>query len=425
MPGWVGFVIITVNFVVALRKPKAGVWVYLVLIFVLPHAQIAGRSVSYDILGFIPLVASVIFVNRGKVKKPNLLYVITPLYPALMLFSTWISSTFYGFRIEPLLLFGIVRFCFLLYIFIETLSGKYIYYAVLVVVLVNFVACIYQLYNPQESIDLFYRLYGKETHAVLEGYYEAGSFARPTGTLLSPVNVGVLVIIAYSICIHRIIELGGGIYKYAFYILIIATGVISLTKTALLGIPILTFLALLVNSLTIRPRSISQVGFDTSSIYGYSILIASLSLVSYSIYNFMEDSGYGYQIAYYISFIFDPLEAFESRYSERGQLGETIDVALRYPFFGLGATRAQGEFLGDSTLIRVAHATGISGLLVHMSIYIYMLYSIIRKSEILKILVLSSIFMSGFALFTFYTKYGAIVLSYCILSEDSTSSDIY
>ena len=425
MSGWLGFIIVAVNFVIALRKPKVGVWLYLVLIFVIPHSQIAGRSVSYDILGFIPLVASVIFVNKGKVKHPNLLYIIAPLYPALMIFSTWISSTFYGFDIEPLLLFGVTRFCFLLYIFIETLSEKYIYFAVLFVVFVNLVACIYQLYFPQESIGLFYNLYGKETHAVLRRYYEAGSFARPTGTLLSPVNVGVLVIIAYSICIHRIIKIGGDIYKYVSLALIITTGVVSLTKTALLGVPLLTLLAFLVNFFTIRPRSISQIGFNTSSIYGYSILAITLLLVLYSAYNFLQKSGYGYKIIYYISFIFDPMEAFESRYSESGQLGETIDVTLRYPFFGLGATRAQGEFLGDSTLIRVAHATGIFGLLVHMSIYVYMLYSIIQKSEILKILVLSSLFMSGFALFTFYTKYGAVVLSYCILSGDSISSDPY
>jgi len=425
MPEWLGFIIIALNFVVALRKPKVGVCIYLILIFVLPHSQVAGRSVSYDILGFMPLVASIIFVNRGKIKNPNLLYIITPIYPALVIFSTWVSSILYGFGIEPLLLFGVIRFCLLLYIFIETLSERYIYFAVLIIVFVNFTACIYQLYFPQESIGLFYELYGKETHAVLEGYYEAGSFARPTGTLLSPVNVGVLVIIAYSICMHRIIKAGGNIYRYISLILIISTGVVSLTKTALLGIPLLTLLATLVNSLTISPRSISQVVFDTSSLYKYLILVITLSLVVYSTYNFLQKSGYGYQVIYYISFIFDPLEAFESRYSERGQLGETIDVALRYPFFGLGATRAQGEFLGDSTLIRVAHATGIFGLLVHISIYVYMLYNIIQKSEILKILVLSSIFMSGFALFTFYTKYGAVVLSYCILSEDSISSDTY
>jgi hypothetical protein len=222
-------------------------------------------------------------------------------------------------------------------------------------------------------------------------------------------------------CIHRIIKLGGNIYKYASLILIISTGIISLTKTALLGIPLLTFMSFLVNLITITPRSISQIGFDTSSIIGYSVLAVSLSLVLYLTYNFLQKSGYGYQVLYYISFIFDPLEAFETRYSESGQLGETIDVTLRYPFFGLGATRAQGEFLGDSTLIRVAHATGVLGLLTHISIYVYTLYIILRKSEVLKILVLSSIFMSGFALFTFYTKYGAIALSYCILSEDSVS----
>jgi hypothetical protein len=418
MPGWIGLIVIAANFVVALRKPKAGVWIYLVLIFTLPHSQIVGRSVSYDILGFIPLLISVLFVNENKIKNPNLLYVITPLYPALMVFSTWISSTFYGFSIEPLLLFGVIRFCFLLYIFIEILDEKYIYNALIIIVGINFFTCLYQLYNPQESIDLFYRLYGKETHAVLEGYYDSGSFARPTGTLLSPVDVGVLVIISYSICLHNIFKRGGRFKNYATLILIIATGIVSLTKTALLGIPLLTLFFVVASFVTLRPRSIYKVRIKATNIFVYSILTLSLVWVVYSIYNFMQKSGYGYQIIYYASFLVDPLEAFESRYSERGQLGETIDVSLRYPFFGLGATRAQGEFLGDSTLIRVIHATGIFGLLVHISIYLYILYTIVYKSDIAKILVLSSIFMSGFALFTFYTKYGAVVLSYCLISGD-------
>jgi hypothetical protein len=35
----------------------------------------------------------------------------------------------------------------------------------------------------------------------------------------------------------------------------------------------------------------------------------------------------------------------------------------------------------------------------------------------LKIVVIASLFLSGLALFTFYTKYGAVVLAYCLVSD--------
>jgi len=423
VPGWIGLVVLAVNFIVALRKPKAGAWLYLVLIFTLPHSQIAGRSVGYDIIGFIPLAASIAFVNKGKLKNPNLLYAITPLYPALMIFSTWISSTFYGFKIEPLLTFGIVRFCFLLYVFIETLDEKHIYNATISIVLINFVTCIVQLYYPQESIGVFYSLYGQETHSVLRGYYESGSFARPTGTLLSPVNVGVLIMLAYSVCIHRILASSRSSKHYLSVLLVIATGILSLTKTALLGIPLLTLLVFFLKSAAINPRSISDVYISLSSYFKRSLFAFSFLSLVYLIYYVLSESSYGYQIVYYAGFLLDPLEAFESRYMEGGQLEETIEVTSRYPLLGLGATRAQGEFLGDSTLIRVAHDTGVVGVLLHFSIYIYVLYNIISRREYLKTLVMLSLFISGFALFTFYTKYGAVAVSYCMLSESGDVLD--
>jgi len=371
--------------------------------------------VSYDILAFIPLFLSVIFVERGRVKNPKLLYVIVPLYPILMLFSTWVSNTFYGFSVEPLLLFGVTRFCFVLYIIIEVLDEKHIYNAIISIVFVNFIVCIYQLSFPQESIKLFYDLYGKETHAVLKRYYEAGSFGRPTGTLLSPVNVGVLVIISYSMCLHRIKKTENKFYNYIALLFIVATGLISLTKTAWIGIPFLTLLLLPLSFVNIVPISISDASFRVTNLKYLPFLAISILGVLYFSYSIMISSEYEYQFLYYISFLYNPLEAFESRYSEGGQLAKTIDITLQYPIFGLGATRAQGEFLGDSTLIRVAHATGIFGIVLHISIYFYIIIQIIFQKDIYKILVISSLFLSGLALFTFYTKYGAVVLSYCLV----------
>jgi hypothetical protein len=334
-----------------------------------------------------------------------------------VLFSTWISNTVYGFGVEPLLLFGIIRFCLVIVILIETLDEKNIYTGIITVVAINLALCILQLLYPESTINIFYNLYGKETHAVLERYYNAGSFGRPTGTLLSPVNVGVLAIISFSICIHRIKKYGKSIKSYIALILVVLMGLVSLTKTAWIGIPLLTMATLALGLTHVVPKTVSGITMKVQNIKYILLSAAMITIVVVSVYNIMISSDYKYQFLYYASFLYNPFEAFESRYSASGQLAETIDVTLRYPIFGLGATRAQGEFLGDSTLIRVAHDAGIVGLLVHVMIYGYLVYRAVVTNEMLKIVVIASLFLSGLALFTFYTKYGAVVLAYCLVSD--------
>lgn len=425
MPSWVGLIVLFVNITLALRKPKSGVWLFLVFSFVLPHTQIVGRAVPYDIMGFVPILICIIFVNKLKIHRPNALYILVPLYPALMIFSTWVSAVFYGFSVEPLLLLGPIRFCVLIYMFVETLDNKSIVSAVFVLTIINFAVCILQLLYPQDLVDIFYNLYGQKTHSVLRGYHEAGIFGRPTGTLLSPVNVGVLVLISYSMLLYNILSGDRKVITVVAIILTVLTGVLSLTKTALLGIPIVTFFGFTLNSMIGASLGVSSVYFKKKYVfYGIGVIVLICSIAYYT-YTLFMGSEYRHQVTYYLGFILDPFRAFNTRYSGGGTLAETIDVTLQYPFLGLGATRAEGEFLGDSTLIRVAHATGALGITLHSSIYLYITYVLVRSKDILKITVLLAVFLSGFALWIFYTKYGALAISFCIVSYFGDQKLIY
>jgi len=421
MPASIGFIVLIGNILLALRRPKAGVWLYLVLSFIFPHSQIAGRAVSYEILGFLPLLGCVLFLSRGKVRRPNSLYIFAPLYPFLVLFSTWVSVSFYGFPMEWLNFLGLIRFCVILYIFIEFLDEDYIFYALVLIVAVNLLVCTLQLAMPSDTISIFNRLYGKETHAVLERYAELGRFARPTGTLLSPVNVGVLVIISFSIFLHRAFSFSLNSNSLLSIILAISTGILSLTKTAMLGVPVISLASALVFFVLVSNYKINDFKFRLGYVFFVFISVLAAILVSYYIFKGLYSKMW--KLWYYIEFIVKPFEAFDTRYSEGGTLGETIDVISRYPILGLGTTRAQGEFLGDSTMIRVVHSTGIIGFILHISMYLYISYKVIMSNDLYRLLVLLSLFLSGLALFTFYTKYGAVVVSYCLLSGTSYRLD--
>lgn len=398
------------NTLLCFFSPRRGLTVYIILSFVSPHFQVGGTPLPYEILSF----PSVFFITLYRNKLQVFFRVehgIWLIYFIISIFATLFSISKYGSGVRWIAISGWVRAFVFFLIFSTVLDRRSIYYSFFVSMVINFVASVAQIFIPG-AIDITHALYSEEYMSVLDRYLEEGGIPRAVGTMGTPVDLGALSLIAFGISYDRLLRLK---YNYKFFISIlisICVGIMALSKTSILGIPILLMLGVFFNSGLNFYNFF--VFYPTRYIY-LSFLLSFVGFVIYYLgYTLVE---YGYNLFYYFEFFRNPLRALESRYSDSGALGQTIDVAMSNLFTGVGFTAPKGEFLGDSSYVLALHRAGILGVLSVVFTYLIIFYRLIRAKEMTILIPLAALAITGLATARLFALEGALVFTYSIVKE--------
>jgi hypothetical protein len=408
-------VLVVGNSLLAFYRPKQAVGVYAFLALVSPHLRILGPAVSYEIAAFIPVSFICFFISRFKVNN-HIEYGVLAAYFIVAISATVLSVIRFGTSVLWIPILGWMRFFFLLVLFNEFVDRETIFKVFAVAIAVNLIVAISQLFVPG-ALEVTHQLYAKESQAVLDRYLERGLIPRAPGTLGSPVNLGVLSLISFALAYERIMRLGYTLRRILIAVAATSAGILALSKTAILGIPLIFTTGAVLKFLRnlVQKRSLS--------LRRLSMTLVLLSLGGIGVWQFITYlSERGLNIIRYISFLQDPLRAFETRYTGTGSttLDATMEVVNANWFTGVGFTAPRGEFLGDSTYVLALHATGIFGAVLLALLYSSLGIRILRQKLIMLLIPLFALGATGFALPTLFTLIGAQVIAYVVVSNDKS-----
>ena len=126
---------------------------------------------------------------------------------------------------------------------------------------------------------------------------------------------------------------------------------------------------------------------------------------------------------WYYKQIFDPLKAFESRYSISGNLIQTVQVVKENLLIGLGATLPFNELISDSFYIILLHDTGlVGGILIGWIVLKLMIFSLQQK-KIFNILMIVALLMTGLSYLSVLTLMGVLVFCYAAVRSNPLHMD--
>lgn len=417
------------NTLLAFYSPKKAVGLYALSALISPHLRVFGPAVSYEIAAFIPVGFVCFYRSRYRI-RPRLEYHLLAVYFIIAVAATVLSVARFGTSVLWIPILGWLRFLFLLVLFNEFVDRETIFKVIAAAITVNLIVAVPQLFVPG-ALEVSHQLYAKESQAVLDNYLDRGVIPRATGTLGSPVNLGVLSLISFALAFERITRLGYTLRRTFTAVVATSAGILALSKTAILGIPLifatgtlLKFSTTLFGKIRVSPKRLSTT-LGLLSLGGIGL---------WQLITFLNESGLN--IIRYISFLDDPLRAFETRYAgtENTTLDVTMEVVKANWLTGVGFTAPRGEFLGDSTYVLILHAAGIFGAVLVAALYASLGARVLRKNLLMLLVPLFALAATGFALPTLYTLIGAHVISYVVVDSrksvfekkiDSRRSSIY
>lgn len=361
MPAALGVFLAAANAVLALYRPKTGFVCYVVLALLLPHVPIAGRAITYEILAF-PAVAGAVVVRVGRIRTPAVHSVLLG-YLVLVLSATVGSVWRHGAEVEWIRLQGLIRFIALLALAVELLTRSSVKRILMMVLVANLVVAVIQLANPG-SVAAFTALYGRESQTVLQRYLEHGALIRPTGTLESPINLGAFAVLTLAVGYSDLLRgKASRLQSWLMVVLAMVTGVLSLTKTFMLGAPIVFAVGgLLKLCESAQAIAAGRHGMAYRRIIrngGFLIFTTGLIVIVG-----LELYRRGMPIGTYVGALVNPDDIFESRIGLAGSLQGALSVITDNWLFGVGMTFPRGEFLGDSSYVNILHDVGVVGFSV-------------------------------------------------------------
>jgi hypothetical protein len=314
---------IVINTLISFKKPEYGVASYLVLSFICPHLRFLGPAIPYEIAAFLPVVFACSYVSKFKFRF-RLEYFFFLSYLVFGIFSTCVSVWIHGANVLWIPIAGFIRVLVVLILIREFLSTNTISKLLCVVIFVNMLVALSQVFM-EGAIDITYKLYSKEIGGgVLDQYMEEGFIPRATGTLVSPVNLGVISLISFSVSYQRIISGFNSIYDKILLSSSIVTGIVSLSKTSIIGIPIIFITGL---GVTLLKFVIRGGVFNIWSLPKITTAFSVVSVLAWWLVSYLKDLGF--TIIRYLGFILNPLKSFDTRYgSGSTTLDKTIEVTM-------------------------------------------------------------------------------------------------
>ena len=366
-----------------IRNFKKGLLLYTAAIFLAPVFIIASARISFEIL-FFPVVFIISLLKSTKISNDKSLF---GYFGYLFLFL--IVSMFQiilGNSSFPIMdMYAFFRFMFLVYLFhknFKTDLVKNIDMILTIVLIVNTVFCVCQM-SGLLSVRFFYNLYYKESLYPLKGQLEIGSFSRAFGSFGSPLIIACVSALSFSF------YLGTSMFNYEgekvnHKLLKIAMslvcGILSMSKTVILSIPVIIVVALLYYLIESKKRG-KKIKILIFFVAGLAVFLIGFFFLA----NYLNEKGYA--INYYLSFLTNPLSSLDTRYS--GNLVNTTAIIKSNILFGVGSAVFTDVYVGDSLYYSLLYQVGVVGLLLFLlPLFVVLLRSFNRNFKIEGLLIM-------------------------------------
>lgn len=364
-------------------------------------------NLSYEVPAtFLLIFAWLIFDRKSLFINEKIIIVDFYLFAILFVsvIMTLISSFIYSIDFNYIGILGIVRLfgaMFLYRIFFRKNGLKKLIIIFSLVLIINAFACIIQ-FNFDGSVNLFYKLYWREGLTPLEEMVSIGKFSRPFGTFSTPLYLSIILLVCDALYFYLWLTEKKSLKWFIGFILSTVLSIFSYTKSVYFGY---VFIILFIYIYVLFNKKFNNFFIKTSILILFSIVIMFL-IIKLSFTN--------NTLNYYLSFFKNPLSIFETRYGEEGNLNDIIEIIKRNPFFGVGVSSIEGEFVGDSAYFDALHSTGIIGLFMYLAVPFYVLYRANKKKDILTVAFVLIYLLLGLAIPIFTNYIGSIILGYSL-----------
>lgn len=252
-------------------------------------------------------------------------------------------------------------------------------------VIANLIACFVQLFIGLP--EMFYALYYSPSITPLRVPLLVGRFTRAFGLFPSTVNLGPFAVLFASAAL--------ALRKYLVFVGCLAIGLLSLSKTAIIGLPLIVILWLALKPFLRKVDSTSSKRKITKRFASLVIIALGLVFVVGVLPGLLNERGFYFE--YYFAYLRNPLRALDSRYNDLyvvSSIAETYEVIEMFPILGSGFTKIQNEFVGDSTFSVLLKLTGFVGLFISLFTMMVVITFFLKKRSML-VLVPISIIISG------------------------------
>lgn len=334
-----------------------------------PLLKIGGYAIPYHYISLIVLVIAAVVTYKSE-GLPFNKHSRSAAYPAMIIviigLSVFSTNLVDKIRVISEILLqsltgSLLRFLFLILITMisctlpyEELKGL-VKGAIVFLGVANLVACVVQLTIGVP--ELFHSLYFSPSVTPLIAPLLAGRFYRAYGLFPSPVNLGPFSLLVGS--------LGLAFGNKLLFLMGITIGLFSLSKSAVIGFPLLLLLWFFLRLSGFRNIAYSAKRGSRKMISFLAFICALSGLLLLP--GLLREQGFF--VDYYLRYITDPFSALSSRY-DFGSAGigfsDLREVILDYPLLGSGYTRLTDEFIGDSTYFVLMKQTGLIGTGVYL-----------------------------------------------------------
>ena len=358
------------------KNYRQAIIAYLIGCLICPVIKIGGIEIGFDIIAF-PIICIFFFLREKNIYLKKGIVSFVP-YSIVYVLLILLNALRFDSTISIPSLYALFRFVFMVYA-IGKVFGKELIANVekvlSVVLFVNTILSIIQMANLL-PVSFFYDLYYKSSLIPLETQMQMGYFNRAYGATGSPVLLGGISALTYVFYLSTYVSPGISVKKNILKLAGAAIcGVLALSKTAILAIPIMTVLILLL-IVIFYGKEIAKPFLKV-----FSIVCLGL-IVCIPLFSWMREKDFA--IDWYLKYIFDPMSALSTRYdSTDGFLVQTIEIIKKHPLIGVGNASFDGAFVGDSSYVVILYETGIVGLIVYFIPYLVGLcYSIKTRNVI-------------------------------------------
>jgi len=403
--------------IASVKDWKKGIIFYAVFSMISPHIKLNRVQLSFEIIAFFPLVFilvlknSKIFAIYSRWKYRQLLWI----YIVLLFISSLLSMALYNAKFPIIPLFGYFRGVCMIYILqalYKVQPNFQIDNIIAPVLLINFITSVVQLLMPN-TVQLFHDLYFKASLTPLNEVLKLGYFNRAYGTFGTPVLLGVFSLLSFALYIGLYIEKEDIKMLRGKILLSGITGVMALSKTAIIGIPgilIVTYLLIIMGIIRVKNKKIF-------------ILPLIISVVGYLVTQILIKLNT--TILYYIKFLSAPFKALASRYSTNtGILSETYEVIWNNLIVGVGPIQVGGVFIGDSMYVGILYTTGILGFLIYFGIFTLGMINVIRKRKTVAILCGIAFLLAGLAAPIQLGNISAVFMAYLFADAELKKTNV-
>jgi hypothetical protein len=219
--------------------------------------------------------------------------------------------------------------------------------------------------------------------------------------------LAIFALVGVAYYLNHLSEKKSNIFIMVVFIII---GFTALSKTFILGLPLLLFVYFIYN--TNRLLNAKWLFILTLAIAVVIIVVLNFDVIITKVY------GYNRYMGYYLRMLKSPFDAFSSRYSvNNGILSQNYDLIKKNLIVGVGPVSVQGEQILDSAPIVILHNGGILALVTVLWYYFKSIIISIKYKYTTILYLLVVILASGFGLPIWVFHNASIgVIIYCCLS---------